>query len=254
MTTQNNHNKLVLQLRALIFYFGLVVSTMIIGPLILICAPLGVNRLYNISKWWTGFNIWWLKLCCKVDYEILGAEQLPNQPVIVLAKHQSTWETLFLHWYLPPQAWVLKRELLRLPLFGWALSLVGPIAIDRQSRAEAMRQLFEQGKANLDKGRWVLIFPEGTRTAPGQRRRYKLGGARLAAQTGYPIFPIAHNAGEYWRRRSLIKYPGTIKVVFGPLIESEGRTAQEINKQVEDWIETTIAKISTYQISSNRLD
>ena len=169
---------------------------------------------------------------------------MPDHAVIVLAKHQSTWETIFFHWYLPPLAWVLKRELLWLPLFGWALATLEPIAINRKSSSEAMRQLFEQGKACLDKGRWVMIFPEGTRTAPGHRRRYKLGGARLAANTGYPVLPIAHNAGEFWRRRSLIKYPGTIQVVIGPLIETKGLSPQEINDKTEQWIENTMQKIS----------
>jgi len=231
--------------RALLFYTGMAIATALIAPLVILCIPLGFHRLYAMTKWWTGFNTWWLKVSCGVKYIIQGKENMPDHAVIVLPKHQSTWETIFLHWYLPPLAWVLKRELLWLPLFGWALATLQPIAINRKSSSEAMRQLYEQGQHYLDKGRWVLIFPEGTRTAPGQRRTYKLGGARLAAHTGYPVLPIAHNAGEFWRRRGMIKYPGTIQVVIGPLIESKNRSAQEINKEVEAWIEDTVSRIST---------
>ena len=235
---------LVLYCRAVLFYVGMTVATLLIAPLVIICIPLGFERLYAMTKWWTGFNTWWIKVSCKVSYEIHGKENMPDHAVIVLSKHQSTWETIFLHWFLPPLAWVLKRELLWFPLFGWALATLQPIAIDRKSSKEAMKQLYEQGQKHLNNGRWVLLFPEGTRTAPGQRRRYKIGGARLAADTGYPILPIAHNAGEYWRRRSVLKYPGTIHVVIGPLIESQSRSAQELNSEVEKWIEETMMRIS----------
>ena len=251
MNTSSNNDKTqstrsaILYLRAMLFYAGMTIATVLIAPLVIVCIPLGFHRLYAMTKWWTGFNTWWLTVTCGVNYEVHGAENMPDHAVVVLAKHQSTWETIFLHWYLPPLAWVLKRELLWLPLFGWALATLQPIAINRKSSSEAMRQLFEQGKESLDKGHWVMIFPEGTRTAPGQRQRYKPGGARLAAKTGYPILPIAHNAGEYWRRRGLIKHLGTIQVVIGTLIETKGRSAQELNNQVEDWIETTVAKISS---------
>jgi 1-acyl-sn-glycerol-3-phosphate acyltransferase len=236
---------IVLYGRAIVFYIGMALATLLIAPLVIICIPLGFQRLYAMTKWWTGFNIWWLKVSCKVSYQIQGKENIPDHAVVVLSKHQSTWETLFLHWYLPPLAWVLKRELLWLPFFGWALATLQPIAINRKSSSEAMRQLYEQGKNYLEKGRWVLIFPEGTRTAPGQRRAYKLGGSRLATHSGYPVLPIAHNAGEFWRRRGMIKYPGTIQVVIGPLVESKNRSTQDVNKDVEAWIEETVTRIST---------
>ncbi len=234
----------LLGLQALAFYFGLGLSTLVVAPLLLLAYPLGFQRRYALSKCWTGFNIWWLGLTCRVHYRLRGVENLPDEPVIVFAKHQSTWETLFLHWRLPPLAWVLKRELFWLPLFGWGLAVLEPIAINRNATAAAVAQILRQGKRYLDGGRWVLIFPEGTRCAPGQRRRYKSGGARLAAHSGYPVLPIAHNAGEYWRRRSFIKYPGTIDVVIGPLIPTTGLNAHQINAQAARWIEQTMQEIS----------
>jgi len=170
--------------------------------------------------------------------------------VIVMAKHQSTWETLFFHQYLPPVAWVIKRELLWLPLFGWALALLRPIAINRQEGASAVKQVIRQGVEHLRQGQWVLIFPEGTRIAPGARKRYGLGGAVLAAHSGCPILPVALNAGEFWPRGGFLKRPGTIQVVFGPLIESAGRSPQEVSRQVEDWIESTMARIGGVPVAS----
>lgn len=223
---------------------------MVYTPLMVLCVFLPFQHLYRISQTWAVFNIHWLRLSCGIDYQLSGAEHIPTTPVIVMAKHQSAWETIFLNGYLPPLSWVVKRELLWLPLFGWALALLRPIAINRRAGSSAVRQLIRQGTQRLQQGRWVLIFPEGTRTAPGARQRYGLGGALLATQSGYPVLPIALNAGEFWPRRSFLKYPGTIQVVFGPLIESADRSPQELNRQVEEWIENTMQRISTGPILS----
>jgi 1-acyl-sn-glycerol-3-phosphate acyltransferase len=144
---------------------------------------------------------------------------------------------------LQPTAWVVKRELLWLPFFGWALKLLRPIAIDRRAGSSAVKQVIRQGIEHLRRGQWILIFPEGTRTAPGVRKRYGMGGAVLAARSRYPILPVAHNAGEFWPRRGFLKRPGTVQVVFGPLIASEGRSPQELNWMTETWIETTMTRI-----------
>ncbi|MDX1605329.1 MAG: lysophospholipid acyltransferase family protein [Candidatus Competibacterales bacterium] len=239
----SEHVTLPLRLRALLFYLGMTLSTLVFGPLILLSFPLRFERRYGVAKGWSGFNLRWLRWTCGIDYRVRGQENLPREPVIVLAKHQSTWETIFLQWYLPPLAWVLKRELMWLPVFGWALALMEPISIDRKASSVAVAQIRNQGKRHLDNGRWVLIFPEGTRSAPGQRQRYKLGGARLAAYTGYPILPIAHNAGEFWPRRSFVKHPGTIDVVIGETMPTLGLDAQTINRQVEEWIEHAVADL-----------
>lgn len=141
------------------------------------------------------------------------------------------------------QTWVLKRELMWIPLFGWALTLMKPIAINRGAGRKAVEQVVEQGRERLHEGIWVVIFPEGTRTAPGQRRRYGLGGAVLAEASGYPVVPVAHNAGHFWPRRKAIKQPGTVRVVIGPAIDPRGLTAAEINRRAEAWIESTVARL-----------
>ncbi len=235
---------LSLFVRSLLFSIGMIGSITIIAPMVVLSFPLPFVQRYRISQLWTGFNVWWLQVTCSIGYQVQGAEHIPDQPVIVMAKHQSTWETLFLNWYLPPLTWVVKRELLWVPLFGWALALLRPIAINRQMGSAAVKQVIRQGKKYLQQGQWVLIFPEGTRTAPGVRKRYGLGGAVLAAHSGFPVLPVALNAGEFWPRHSFLKRPGTIQVVFGPVMETTGRSAQQINQQVEEWIESKMLAIS----------
>ena len=234
----------VLLLRSLLFSLGMIGATGVVALALAFNFAQPFSRRYQISRYWSQFNLWWLRVVCQVDYRVSGAEHIPHRPVIVMAKHQSTWETMFLHQYLPPVAWVIKRELLWLPFFGWGLALLRPIAINRQAGVSAVKQVIRQGVEHLRQGQWVLIFPEGTRVAPGVRKRYGMGGAVLAAHSGYPILPVALNAGEFWRRGGFLKRPGTIQVVFGPLIDSKGRSAQELNQQVEHWIETTMTEIS----------
>lgn len=239
-----------LSLRSLAFSMGMILSTGLLASLIVLSFSLPFAFRYRLSWYWTRFNIWWLRVTCRIDYRLSGVEHVPDRPVIVMAKHQSTWETLFLHQFLPPVAWVVKRELLWLPFFGWALALLRPIAINRQAGASAVKQVLRQGVNHLRRGQWVLIFPEGTRTAPGVRKPYNPGGAILAAHSGCPILPVAHNAGEYWPRGRFLKRPGTVQVVFGPLIESTGRKPQELNQQVEDWIEGVVTQISGASVVS----
>ena len=236
--------------RSLLFSIGMLVSIGICAPLVVLGFFLPFVHRYRISQLWTRFNVWWLRITCGIDYRLSGVEHIPDRPVIVMAKHQSTWETLFLHQYLPPVAWVIKRELLWLPFFGWALALLRPIAINRQAGTSAVKQVIRQGVKHLQRGQWVLIFPEGTRTLPGVRKRYGLGGAVLATHSGCPILPVALNAGEFWPRGGFLKRPGTIQVVFGPLLESSGRSPQELNRQVEDWIEGTMARIGAVPVAS----
>jgi 1-acyl-sn-glycerol-3-phosphate acyltransferase len=179
-------------------------------------------------------------------YRVIGRENIPDQPCVVLAKHQSAWETIAFQAILPPQIWVLKRSLLRLPFFGWALWALKSIAIDRSAGREALKQLVSQGKDRLARGLWVVIFPEGTRTAPGERSKYHIGGAWLATHTGATVLPVAHNAGEFWRKNSLLKHPGIITVSIGPAINATGMKADELNKQVEDWIEGEMPRLGQY--------
>ena len=180
---------------------------------------------------------------CGIDYEVRGLEHLPRQPGIILAKHQSAWETLAFQVFLPPQVWVIKRELLRVPFFGWGLAMMSPIAIERSAGMKALRQTLEQGRERLAQGFWIVIFPEGHRFPPGERGPYQLGGAWLAVQTGAPVVPVAHNAGYVWPRHSFLKYPGKITVSIGHPIDPAGMRADALNKVVEDWIEAEVTRL-----------
>ena len=228
--------------RSLLYFCLMVISTVFFALIIAVFGWfLPSSRNSAIAGAWGAVNLWLLKWICGLDYQIRGSENIPDGGALVLCKHQSSWETIALRRLLPyNQSWVLKKELMRVPIFGWALAVVKPIAIDRQSGRKAVKQVVEQGTEHLRKGRLVIIFPEGTRVAPGERKKYGIGGALLASRSGYPVLPIAHNAGVYWARRSLIKYPGTVQVVIGPLIETKDLDTAEINRRVEDWIETTM--------------
>lgn len=222
----------------------MVLSTLVFGVLSLLTFPLPFSARYGFISQWSRLNLWWLRKTCRLSYRVRGAENIPAQPAVVLCKHQSAWETLALQWVFPPQVWVLKRELLRVPFFGWGLSLLDPIAIDRKAGRKALQQLVKQGEQRLASGRWVVVFPEGTRIAPGEKGEYAPGGAMLAARSGRPVVPVAHNAGEFWPRRGFIKYPGTIDLVVGPPIDTVGRKASEVNALAERWIEDTMGAIT----------
>jgi 1-acyl-sn-glycerol-3-phosphate acyltransferase len=232
-------------LRSLLFVAGMWLSTVVIATLALFTAPLPFTARFRFISQYARFNVWWLEKTCAVHYRVEGRENIPAENGIVLCKHQSAWETLALQRIFPAQVWVLKRELLWVPFFGWALALLEPIAIDRGAARKAVKQLVTEGKKKLAEGRWVIIYPEGTRTAPGTRGKYALGGALLAEHSGYPVVPVAHNAGECWPRRSFLKRPGTIRVVIGAPIATEGRKAQDINREAEEWIEGVMAEITT---------
>jgi len=230
----------MLHLRAAVYYLLMAAATIIYAPLSLLLYPLPYRLRYSVISRWALFNLWTAKLICGLDWRLEGAENIIDGPAIIFCKHQSAWETMALQAIFPPQVWVLKAELLRLPVFGWALALMDPIAIDRRSGRKAVDQIVEQGVQRLQTGRWVGVYPEGTRTAPGRRRRYGIGGAVLAAESGFPIVPVAHNAGLYWPRNSYIKRPGTIRVVVGPPIDSRNRSATELRDLAENWIEETM--------------
>jgi 1-acyl-sn-glycerol-3-phosphate acyltransferase len=229
--------------RSTLFMAGMVPTTVLFALLGLLTFPFPFRWRYAVITQWTTFNLWWLKLTCKVRYEVKGKEHIPAGPAVVLCKHQSAFETMVLQRIFPPHVWLLKRELLWLPFFGWGLAMLEPIAIDRKAGRKALQQLLEIGAKRLAAGRWVVIFPEGTRVAPGQRGRYAPGGAMLAVRGGCPVVPVAHNAGEFWPRRGFIKRPGTIRIVIGPTIDTRGRSAQEVNTMAEQWIEETMATL-----------
>lgn len=220
-----------------LFFIYILLSTPIVGVLILSAIPLSFELRYKIADIWINLLMRMLKLCCGLSHEVEGLENIPrNQAAIILSKHQSAWETIALRQFISPQTAVLKESLLHIPFGGWALATLKPIAIDRSAQKEALKMLVEQGMARLQEGLFVLIFPEGTRVAPGDYKKFNAGGAILASKSGFPVIPLAHNAGQFWPRNSFLKYPGVIKVKIGPLITTQDKSAKEINAEAEAWI------------------
>lgn len=229
--------------RSLLFYFGQICATIVFAPLSILILPLSFRRRYFIVSRWTAFNLWWLKITCGISYRIQGLDNIPDTPGIVMCNHQSAWETMALQLIFVPQVWILKRELLWIPLYGWGLASLRPIAIDRSAPVKAFRHIIKQGCDRLQRRIWVVIFPEGTRVSVGEKKKYLPGGGMLAKKSGADITPVAHNAGYLWPRNALIKKPGEITLVIGPTIRSKGRSVDEITREVEHWIEHTAAKL-----------
>ena len=230
----------MLLIRSLCFYLGLAASTLALAPACLVTFPLRFKTRYYLVTRWALFNLWWLRLCCGLGYRVTGAENIPGEPCIVMCKHQSAFETLVLQLIFRPQVWVLKRELLQVPIFGWGLASLCPIAIDRGSARESLLQIVRQGSERLRQKLWVIIFPEGTRVAPGAKGDYLPGGGLLAQKSGAGVLPVAHNAGYLWRKNSLLKRPGTVTVAIGPAITPAGKSPRQITREAETWIEATV--------------
>jgi len=235
----------MLYIRSLVFTTLMIVTM----PLIIVPGYVMVFFPYR-ARWkfltnWAKLVVWMLKVICGLRHEIINPENLPDHPVIFFCKHQSAWETIAMQRILPPHVWVLKRELIWVPIFGWALLELESIAINRKAGKKAIDQIVEKGIERLNKGRSIMIFPEGTRVPPGEIRKFGMGGPVLAEKSGYPVTLVAHNAGEYWRRRDMIKHAGIIKVVIGPTIDTKGKTASEIKKIAEDWMNSTMKNITT---------
>ena len=232
-------------LRSLLFYSGYFMAILVCGILFLPVAPLlPLPARYRLLNLYNYFILAWFRWTCGVSYRIQGRERLPQEPCVILANHQCEWETIYLQILKPPVCTVLKQELLRIPIFGWGLRLLHPIGLDRTKPARAMRQVLTQGVARLHEGLSVLIFPEGTRVDPGQRRRYNKSGAVIACRAGVPVIPVAHNAGERWPGRHWIKKPGVLNVVVGEPIATAGRPPEEVLAEVETWIEAQLKEIS----------
>lgn len=203
---------------------------------------------YRIITTWSRIIIGAARVICGIRYRIVGRENIPDHPCIIMSKHQSAWETLAFQVIFPPQALVIKRELLRIPFFGWGLAMLSPIAIDRGAGTRALRQIEEQGIARLQQGFWVIIFPEGTRIKPGEKGVYQPGGAWLATHSNSMVLPIALNSGEFWSRNAFLKRPGTITVSIGPPIRAQGMKPGELNAKVESWIESEMARIAKREV------
>ncbi len=228
----------MLFLRSSLFFLGQVITAPIFTLIAFLALPLNpVTRNVLISGWARSM-IWWLRIICNIRHEITGLENLPSTPSIILSKHQSAWETLAFQSIFPTQSYVLKRELLWIPIFGWGLAMSSPIAIDRSAGREALKKLVSKGQRRLEQGLWVVIFPEGTRKAPGEKGKYQIGGAWLATHTQTQVVPVAHNAGHCWPKNSFLKKPGVIQIHIGKPIQAAGLKADALNHQVEAWIES----------------
>ena len=211
--------------------------------LLLLFLPLRIRHRIIIS--WTRATVFLLRVLCGVRHNVVGQENIPKhgEPVVIMSKHQSTWETLFLQYTFWPASTVLKKELLRIPFFGWGLAALRPIAIDRSNPRKALRKVKERGLQRLESGYNLLLFPEGTRTAHGEKGKYARSGAEIAVASGKPIIPIALNAGVFWPPKDFKKYPGCISVVVGAPISSHNKTSKELIVEVENWIETQMKSL-----------
>lgn len=223
--------------------FGLFVTLSVVLPMRV--------RFQLIAIWRTLF----MALCryvLGIRYEVIGRENIPAIPSVIISKHQSAWETVSLQAIFPPLVFVLKKSLLMIPFLGWAFAAVKMISIDRNAGKDALRQVIDQGCERLKAGYWVVIFPEGTRVAPGESRRFKPGGANLAVAAGALVVPVAHNAGEFWAKNAFIKTPGRIAVSIGPAIDPKGKTAAEVTALAEQWIESEMRRISPHLYAEAR--
>jgi 1-acyl-sn-glycerol-3-phosphate acyltransferase len=233
----------MLFLRSSLFFIGQLITAPVFTLIALLAWPVNPILRNQLISGWARSMIWWLRVTCNVRHEISGIENIPDRPCIILAKHQSTWETFAFQAIFPTQVYVLKRELLWIPIFGWGLAMTSPIAINRASGREALKQLVSKGQARLAQGLWVVIFPEGTRMRPHQQGKYHIGGAWLACQTKSPVLPVAHNAGHCWPK-GFIKQAGVIKLHIGPAIATADLKADALNLKVEQWIEAQMQVIN----------
>ena len=208
------------------------------------CLFLPFKRRFLLARVWALVLLRVLKWTCRLDYRIEGVENVPSGNHVALWKHSSSWETIAMAVVFPRQVWVLKRELLWIPVVGWGIQQLHAIAIDRKSGHSAVRQVVDQGKQRLEEGDWIIVFPEGTRTPAGQTRKYGVSGALLASETGCLIVPVAHDAGSYWPRRGLLKKPGVIRVIIGQPISAANRDVRQINREAQAWIEATVNQLS----------
>ncbi|MGB0468102.1 MAG: lysophospholipid acyltransferase family protein [Pontibacterium sp.] len=227
----------LLYLRATLYYIGFYLVTVVYSSLCLLIAPLlSFRGRFKLVSGINFFYIFWLRVCCGVKVDVQGAEHLPSGGYVVVSNHQSEWETLFFLTLIRPQSAVLKKELLKIPFFGWALSLIKPIALDRSKRRGALKQLLQQGKERLADGISVLIFPQGTRVPVGETGKFNKGGAMLAVSAAVPIVPIVHDAGLFWPGKSFVKYPGTVTLRVGPVIDTRDKTVDEVHEASAGWL------------------
>jgi 1-acyl-sn-glycerol-3-phosphate acyltransferase len=244
----------MLLLRSALFVLFQAVTVVPYAFMCLLCAPLPLSVRYRVTVGWPRMVVWAARVICGIDHRVIGSENLPERPAILLSKHQSTWETFFYVSAMPRElCFVFKRELLWIPFFGWGIGLLDMIHIDRSKGRNAFESVVNQGRRKLADGRWIIMFPEGTRTPVGAAGTYKTGGARLAIRTGVPVVPLAVNSGEFWPKKRFTKLPGVITVSIGKPIESAGKTPEQLNEEVEAWIEAEMRRISPHAYATRDL-
>ncbi|MEF8734131.1 MAG: lysophospholipid acyltransferase family protein [Candidatus Accumulibacter meliphilus] len=234
-------------IRSTLFLLLVSLWTIPFGVLVTLAIALPITARYAIIAFWRSGFMALSRHVLGIRYQVIGRENIPARPSIVLAKHQAAWETVGLQEVFPPLVFVLKKELLRVPFFGWGLAALKMISIDRAAAKDALKQIFDQGGDRLAAGYWVVIFPEGTRVAPGETCRYKPGGAHLAVRTGALVVPVAHNAGEIWGRDAFRIKPGLITVSIGPPIDPAEKSATRINTLAAAWIEEEMRRLSPHR-------
>ncbi len=237
----------MLTLRSFLFT-ALVFTTAMLGGTIELLIFWAPHRWkWAVAKAWADSSLWAGEFLCGLDVTTEGTEHIPDEASVALIKHTTAMEAYWQIAALPPQTWVLKKELVLIPLFGWGVGLImRPITVDRKAGAAVVKQVIAQGKNRIERGLWLTIFPEGTRMPPGETKRYGVSGAAVAAETGCPVVPVAHNAGDFWPKRGLRKYPGKIRFCIGPAIDPTGRTPREINELAQEWIENKMLEISAH--------
>ncbi len=233
-----------LGLRSAIFWVFFLPMILFLASLLSLTFFMPLGFRIGIIHLWIGYSLGCLRLICGLSYQVEGLENIPDHGFIVMSKHSSTWETIAIQRFFRPMVWVVKRELTWIPFFGWALKSMNAIALNRGTGRKAINQLVHESQVSMDKGRILMLFPEGTRVPPGQFKPFKLGGAIVSQRTGYSVLPMAHNAGEFWPRHSWIKWPGTIRVVIGKPIDPEGKKPEQIIDEVASWIGTECERIS----------
>ena len=230
------YNRAVVFVRSLLFEIGRIASMIFFAVTGQLLWPFPFHIRYRYMTQWGRFTLWWLRVTCGLRYVVHGLEQVDKQRNgLIFARHESAWETIALQSLFPPQVYVLKRELLRIPFFGWGMALLHPIALDRKAGRQALVKLVEQGLARLQQGLWVVIFPEGTRMPPGALGEIKIGGPMLAAKADVPSYLLAHNAGQFWPKNGFMKYPGVIQVVISPPFYFYGQKPKAISEQIQHW-------------------
>jgi 1-acyl-sn-glycerol-3-phosphate acyltransferase len=238
-------------LRSALLMVLIVVATVLWVWVCMLAAPFKYSTRYWVTSRWNVFVVWCAKTICGIDYRIKGAENLPDTPAIVLCKHQSAWETIFMLSYMPrPLVYVFKREILWIPFFGWGMALLRMIPIDRSRGRNAFTHVVNKGRKRLADGQWIIMFPEGTRIPVGQKGKYKSGGTRLAIETNTVVIPVALNSGERWPKNSFLKRPGVVTVSIGKPISPENHTPESLMQEVENWIESEMRVISPHVYSA----